>query len=86
MAKKNKYVVISNVTAVDKSWEQSIADSLGICHTLKKAYEISTFLAGITKPDINYRKTLDLMKNRGAVTIRQVDGDRAATIVNVKIY
>lgn len=86
MAKTSKYVVISNVTKLDRSWEQAMADSLGICHTLKKAYEIAKFLAGITRPDVNYRKTLDIMKRTGAVTVTQIDGDQAATIVNVKIY
>ena len=70
----------------DMTWEDHLKKSLGICHTCKKAYEIALFLAGITKPDLNYRKTLDIIKHKGAVSVKQIDGTQQATIVLTRIY
>lgn len=86
MAAKSKYIVISNRIPMDMEWGAAMQETLGICHTCAKAYEIARFLAGITKPDKTYRKVLDTIKAKGAVTLAQVDGEQAATIVKVKIY
>lgn len=86
MAAKSKYIVISNRIPLDREWGVAMQETMGICHTCAKAYEISLFLAGITKPNKNYRKVLDTIKAKGAVTLAQLDGEQAATIVKVKIY
>jgi hypothetical protein len=86
MAKKTKYLVISNQEKPGIEWGAALQETLGICHTCAKAYEIAVFLAGITRPDKSYRKILDTVKLKGAATLAQVEGAQAATIVKVKIY
>jgi hypothetical protein len=78
--------VISNQDRPDLEWEDSLQNSVGICYTAAKAYEISLFLAGITRPDKNYRKCVQLLNLKGAVTVSQIDGEGSATIVKAKIY
>lgn len=85
MEKHYKYVVMSNRQA-STIWEESLVESLGICHTLKKAYHIALFLGRISKPDSGYRRVLETIKLKGAYTIQQIDGPQAATIVKVRIY
>jgi hypothetical protein len=67
-------------------WEQALRETLGVCHTVKQAYQIALFLGGISKPDSSYRKTLETIKVKGAYTINQIGGSQAATIVQVKHY
>lgn len=87
MASKTKYLVLSDREAVGTTWEASLQETLGICHTLAKAYEISLFIAGITAPAISYRKALQLMKLRGAVKIdSKKEHESSAVIVKTKIY
>ena len=88
MSKQTKYVIISDAPPrVGLAWENALQESMGICHTIAKAYEIAKFLGGITKPDLKYRKVLDLIKKNGAVTVKQrVDTGHSATIIAVKIY
>jgi hypothetical protein len=87
MAAKSKYVVISSREPADTSWESALQETLGICHTLTKAYEIGLFLGGITQPRISYRKCLSLIKARGAVRIdSEKEHEASCTIVKVKIY
>lgn len=87
MAAKSKYLVLSSKDQLDKDWEPALQETLGICHTLSKAYEIALFLAGITQPRIKYRKALETIKQRGAVRIEsQKEHEASAIIVKVKIY
>ena len=86
MTIKSKYIVISNKIPLDREWGIAMQETMGICHTCAKAYEIALFLAGITKPTKNYRKVLDTIKAKGAATLAQLDGEQEATIVKVKIY
>jgi hypothetical protein len=86
MNPKSKYVVVSSVEQPGLEWERSLQSSMGICHTFAKAYEIALFLAGITVPDIKYRKLLETAKRKGAATVKQKDGEQSATIVKVRIY
>ena len=86
MKKKSKYVVISNRVPIHLEWGAAMQETMGICHTCAKAYEIALFLAGITEPDRSYRKVLDTVKAKGAATLAQKGGEQAATIVRVRIY
>jgi hypothetical protein len=86
MSAKNKYVVIANTANHSQEWGKSLQESMGICHTCAKAYEIAIFLAGITKPNQNYRKILSIINRDGAATLSQLEGTQAATIVKVKLY
>jgi hypothetical protein len=88
VAKQSKYVVISNNNQFSKepTWEVDLKETIGICHTCAKAYEIGLFLAGITRPEQTYRKILETVKRNGAATLSQRDGSAAATIVVIKIY
>jgi hypothetical protein len=70
----------------DLEWEQALRETLGVCHTVKHAYQIALFLGEISKPDSNYRKTLQTIKVKGAYTISQVGGSQSATIVKIKHY
>ena len=85
MEKHYKYVVMSNRQS-SQIWEESLVESLGICHTLKKAYHIALFLGRISKPDSGYRRVLETIKLKGAYTIQQINGTESATIVKVRIY
>ena len=82
--KQEGSVVIGNGEAGE--WEESLQKSLGVCNNAKKAYEISLFLGQISKPDLGYRKVLETLNKKGAVTVKQNGGDQAATIVKVKQY
>jgi hypothetical protein len=85
MEKKDKYLVMSN-KEVNLEWEQALRETLGVCHTVKHAYQIALFLGEISKPDSSYRKVLETIKVKGAYTIQQQGGSQAATIVKVKYY
>ena len=85
MEKKDKYLVMSN-KEVNLEWEQALRETLGVCHTVKHAYQIALFLGEISKPDSSYRKVLETIKVKGAYTIQQQGGPQAATIVKVKYY
>lgn len=85
MQRKDKYLVMSN-RDLHLDWEQCLVNTLGVCHTLSKAYEIALFLGEISKPDTGYRKVLETVKVRGACTVTQIGGDNAATIVKIKHY
>jgi hypothetical protein len=82
---KEVYVVIGNGEEV-ASWEESLQKSLGVCKNAKKAYEIALFLGKISKPDLGYRKVLETLNKKGAVTLKQQKGDELATIVKVRQY
>jgi len=82
---KHKYVVISNAEFGDE-WEGSLQKSIGVCRNAKKAYEIALFLGQISKPELGYRKVLDTLNKKGAVTVKQKDGEQEATIVAVREY
>lgn len=78
------YVVIGN--GEEEEWEESLQKSLGVCNNAKKAYDIALFLGQISKPDLGYRKVLETLNKKGAVTVKQREGEQAATIVKVKKY
>lgn len=80
-----KYVVIGNGEDL-LGWEESLQKSLGICQNAKKAYEIALFLGRISRPDLGYRKVLETLNAKGAATVKQRDGEQAATIVKVRQY
>lgn len=83
--KRTKYVVISD-KELDGDWQHSLQETLGICHTLSKAYEIGLFLSGMTAPALKYRKVLETIKIKGAVRVDSTKEEPAFTIVQVKIY
>ena len=85
MQRKDKYLVISNKEP-NVSWEQALRETLGVCHTVKQAYDIALFLGEISKPDTGYRKVLETIKVKGAFSIQQVDGTQSVTIVKIKHY
>lgn len=82
---RQKYVVIGNGEEL-LGWEESLQKSLGVCQNAKKAYEIALFLGRISRPDLGYRKVLKTLNAKGAVTVKQRDGEQAATIVKVRQY
>lgn len=84
--KTHNFLVLSNRERPDLQWEESLKQSVGICYTAAKAYEIALFLAGITKPDLNYRKVVQLLNLKGVVTVSQIGDTASATIVKTKIY
>jgi hypothetical protein len=87
MKKRTKYLVMSAKDHPDLSWEKGMQETLGICHTLRKAYEIALFLSGITQPKISYRKSLSLIRANGAVRIDSVKEHEPSAIISlVRIY
>lgn len=76
--------------AVDETSTESWADALkrttGITHTFKKAYEVGLFLAGITQPEVAYRKALETIKLHGVVSFKQKGAEHCVTIVKSKVY
>jgi hypothetical protein len=85
MQRRDKYLVMSNKES-GGDWEHALRETLGVCHTVKQAYQIALFLGEISRPDSSYRKTLETIKVKGAYTIHQKGGEQAATIVQVKHY
>lgn len=85
MPRRDKYLVMSN-KEFQLEWEQELRETLGVCDNLKQAYRIALFLGEISKPDHSYRKVLEAVKIRGAFTIKQLGGEQAATIVQIKYY
>ena len=85
MQRRDKYLVMSNKEST-LEWEQALRETLGVCHTVKHAYQIALFLGEISRPDSSYRKVLETIKVKGAYTIQQINGSQAATIVKVKHY
>jgi hypothetical protein len=84
---KSKYLIMSSREPAGLEWEPALQGSVGICHTLRRAYEIALFLAGITEPTVNYRKSLDLVKKKGAVRIvSRKEHEASAIIVRTRIY
>lgn len=69
-----------------QSWEESLLKTVGVAHTFKKAYEVGLFLAGITRPDCSYRKSLERLKLTGAASVQQSGGEAKLTIVKAKLY
>jgi hypothetical protein len=87
MAAKTKYLVLSSKENPAAGWEADLQGSLGICHTLTKAYEIALFLSGITAPKISYRKCLSVIKVKGAVRLEsEKEWEPSALIVLARIY
>ena len=84
--KKTKYLVISSKDLPGAEWHESLQETLAICHTLSRAYEIGCFLSGITEPAIKYRKALETVKAQGAVQVGSLKDEPEFTIVKVKIY
>lgn len=82
---KEVYVVIGNGEE-PVGWEESLQKSLGVCKNAKKAYEIALFLGKISRPDLGYRKVLETLNKKGAVTLKQQKGEEQATIVKVRHY
>ena len=86
MAAKSKYIILSDRDAKSPDWESALQETLGICHTFSKAFEIALFLSGITAPAIKYRKALETIKQKGAVRVDSTKQEPSAIIVRVKIY
>lgn len=86
MRKKTKYLVLSDREEPSLEWEAAMQGALGICHTFAKAYEIGLFLSGITAPRQKYRKSLEIIKARGAVRLESQKEEPGCIIVRVKIY
>lgn len=84
--KQTKYVVISSKEPLGLEWHRSLQETMGVCHTLSRAYEIGCFLSGITAPDTKYRKALEKIKVQGAVQVGSLKEEPSFTIVQVKIY
>ena len=82
---KEVYIVIGDGEQ-GQSWEESLQKSLGVCKNAKKAYEIALFLGSISKPELGYRKVLETLNKKGAVTLKQEKGEQMATIVKVRQY
>lgn len=83
---KTYSVVVHKRLAADISWEEGLIQTMGVCRTIKKAYQIALFLGGINEPNLNYRQVLNAMKIKGAVELKQRDGEQTAVIVNTKSY
>jgi len=84
--KKTYSVVAHKILDPSVSWEEGLTSTMGVCRTIKKAYEIALFLAGINDPNINYRQVLRIIKQKGAVEIKQRDGAQTAIIIHCKAY
>lgn len=85
---KHKYLMIALPAHTDPSWgwAEELCRTTGISHTFKRAYEVGLFLAGITEPEIKYRKALETIKKFGAVEIKQKGAEQRVTIVHTRIY
>lgn len=85
MKESISYLVIGRVQESGE-WEESLQRSLGVCRNAKKAYSIALFLGRVSKPDLGYRKVLETLNKKGAVTVTQQGGEQAATVVKIRNY
>lgn len=85
---KSKYLIIALPANGDSNWgwAEELCRTTGITHTFKRAYEVGLFLAGITAPEMKYRKALEAIKKMGAVEIKQAGGEQRITIVHTRVY
>lgn len=85
---KHKYLIIAMPaeTQPEWGWAEELCRTTGITHTFKRAYEVGLFLAGITEPEMKYRKALETIKKFGAVEVKQASGKQRITIVHTRVY
>jgi len=85
-SKEHKYLVMvskereEGYSVVNPFWETT-----AICNTVKKSYRIGIWLAGISKPDHTYRKTADLIRERGVVYIADKSNPEEVRVVISKV-
>jgi len=85
-SKEHKYLVMvskereEGYSVVNPFWETT-----AICNTVKKSYQIGIWLAGISEPDHTYRKTADLIRERGVVYIADKSNPEEVRVVISKV-
>jgi len=85
-SKEHKYLVMvskereEGYSVVNPFWETT-----AICNTVKKSYQIGIWLAGISEPDHTYRKTADLIRERGVVYIADKSNLEEVRVVISKV-
>ena len=92
--KKDRYVVMSNKHSEKEAIGEKLRETVAVCDTFTKAYELGLFLAGVTKPDKAYRRCLEECKRFWMVQVKQanyfpitaLDDAPSFTIIKSKSY
>jgi hypothetical protein len=84
---KVKYLVMistdkepENYSVVNPFWETT-----AVCNTVKKSYQIGIWLAEVLEPDHTYRKTADLIREKGVVYIADKSNPEEVRVVISKV-
>jgi hypothetical protein len=87
MTQQFKYLVMvsreessENHSVVNPFWETT-----AICNTVKRSYQIGTWLAEIKQPDHTYRKTADTIREKGIVYIADKSQPDEVRVVITKV-
>ena len=78
-------VMVSQDGELDHSVVNPFWETAAICNTVKKAYRIGAWLAGVNDPDHTYRKTADTLREQGVVYISSKEDPEETRIVIAKV-
>jgi len=56
-----------------------------VCNTVKKAFEIGLWMAGVAEPDHTYRKVADTIREKGIVFISEAGKPETCNIIITRI-
>jgi hypothetical protein len=69
----------------DHSVVNTFWDTTAVCGTVKKAYHIGLWMAGIKESSHTYRKTADTVRDEGIVFISEKSNPEEARIIITKV-
>lgn len=86
MAKKDQYLVTSNRDSANPDYAEAVRETTCVCGTFAKAYRVGLTLGEINRPDITYRKALELTKVQRWCMVQQKEGSEKISIVLIKSH
>lgn len=87
-SKKILYLVTISkdiVPGEDHSVVNTFWDTTAVCGTVKKAYNIGLWMAGIKESSHTYRKTADTVRDHGIVFIGEKSNPEESRIIITKV-
>jgi hypothetical protein len=87
-SKKILYLVTISkdiVPGEDHSVVNTFWDTTAVCGTVKKAYNIGLWMAGIKESTHTYRKTADTVRDEGIVFIGEKNNPEESRIIITKV-
>jgi hypothetical protein len=82
---KTIYLVAVNDGKEYETVGDAMFNTNAVCNTVKKAFEIGLWIAGIAEPDHTYRKVADTIREKGIVFISEAGKPETCNIIITKI-